>query len=108
MKTQKNSFGICLGLTISTCILPVTSVAQFPHSPIITTQTKNNFPAKKVIVRIWHGRTLTTKANEYHAALNEAGIKKILATPANLGVQVLRRTDSKITELTKLDTFSDF
>ncbi len=66
MKTQKNSFGICLGLTISTCILPVTSVAQFPPK------------------------------------------RRIISHPANLGVQVLRRTDGKITELTKLDTFSDF
>ncbi len=37
-------------------------------------------------------RTLTTKANEYHAYLKEAGIKKILATLGNLGAQLLRRT----------------
>ena len=55
---------------------------------------------KTVIARIWHGRTKTSKADEYYEYLKEAGIKKIQGITGNLGVQVLRRTDKEITEFT--------
>jgi heme-degrading monooxygenase HmoA len=55
---------------------------------------------KKVVARMWHGRVLSSKADEYYAYLKEAGIDKIEAIAGNLGAQVLRRTDGKTTEFT--------
>lgn len=51
-----------------------------------------------IVARIWHGRTLTAKADEYYEYLKEAGIKKIEAIQGNLGAQVLRRTQGENTE----------
>lgn len=48
---------------------------------------------RHVIARIWRGRTLAAKADEYEKYLNASGISKVLATPGNLGVQMLRRAD---------------
>ncbi len=53
---------------------------------------------KKATARIWRGRTLASKADEYEAYLNASGIAKIRATPGNLGVTVLRRTAGDKTE----------
>src|SRR6476620_11603643 len=55
---------------------------------------------KVVIARIWHGRTRSSKADEYYEYLHEAGVKKIQAIEGNLGVQVLRRATPGITEFT--------
>ncbi|MFQ4140959.1 antibiotic biosynthesis monooxygenase family protein [Chlorogloeopsis sp. ULAP02] len=97
---QKKIFSILVGLAFFICILPLTSFAQVNNSPTIGQTNNTNLQAKKVIARIWHGRTLNSKADEYYTYLNEAGIKKILAIPGNLGAQVLRRSDGKITEFT--------
>jgi hypothetical protein len=56
--------------------------------------------SKTVVARMWHGRTLTSKADEYYVYLKEAGIDKIEAISGNLGAQVLRRTDGNTTEFT--------
>lgn len=53
---------------------------------------------KHMIARIWRGRTLTAKADEYERYLNSSGIEKIRATAGNLGVTVLRRADGEKTE----------
>jgi len=50
------------------------------------------------IARIWRGRTLTSKADEYERYLNDSGISKIRATAGNRGVTLLRRTDGDKTE----------
>lgn len=55
---------------------------------------------RKAVARIWHGRTLTSKADEYYDYLKETGIKALEAIPGNLGAQVLRRTEGKNTEFT--------
>lgn len=55
-------------------------------------------PAARPIARIWRGRTLTAKADEYQAYLEASGITKIRATPGNLGVTVLRRSEGGKTE----------
>jgi heme-degrading monooxygenase HmoA len=55
-------------------------------------------PASRAIARIWRGRTLAAKADEYQAYLDTSGISKVRATPGNLGVTVLRRNDSGKTE----------
>jgi heme-degrading monooxygenase HmoA len=54
----------------------------------------------KVIARMWHGTVLTSKADEYYVYLKDAGIDKVEAIQGNLGAQVLRRTDGKVTEFT--------
>ena len=54
----------------------------------------NAAPAPQTaIARIWRGRTLASKADEYAHYLDANGIAKIRATPGNRGVTVLRRTD---------------
>jgi heme-degrading monooxygenase HmoA len=53
---------------------------------------------KKPIARIWRGRTLAAKADEYEAYLFASGITQVRQTPGNLGVTVLRRADGKQTE----------
>ena len=50
-------------------------------------------PASRAIARIWRGRTLASKADEYAGYLDANGIAKIRATAGNRGVTVLRRTD---------------
>jgi heme-degrading monooxygenase HmoA len=53
---------------------------------------------RRAVARIWKGRTLAVKADEYEKYLNASGVAKILATPGNLGVQMLRRADGDKTE----------
>jgi heme-degrading monooxygenase HmoA len=50
--------------------------------------------SKRPIARIWKGRTLLSKADEYEAYLNRSGISKIRETPGNLGAYILRRTEN--------------
>lgn len=103
MIRQSNFSGILYGLAVSTLILPLVAVAQVETLKVSAQPIQNN-PAttqsKKVVARIWHGTTLTSKADEYYAYLIEAGIKKIKSIAGNLGVQVLRRTDGNNTEFT--------
>ena len=54
--------------------------------------------AKRMIARLWHGRTLTTRADAYEKYLDETGVKKILATKGNYGVEVLRHADGPKTD----------
>ena len=53
---------------------------------------------KPMIARIWHGRTLTAKADEYQKYLNASGVERILKTDGNHGVEVLRKTDGPRTD----------
>jgi heme-degrading monooxygenase HmoA len=98
-----NFSGILCGLAVSALILPLTSFTQVETLAVSAEPIPNN-PAttqsKKVVARIWHGTTLTSKADEYYAYLLEAGIKKFKSIPGNLGVQVLRRADGNNTEFT--------
>jgi heme-degrading monooxygenase HmoA len=55
-------------------------------------------PSSRAIARIWRGRTLAAKADEYQAYLDSSGISRIRATPGNLGVTLLRRNDGGKTE----------
>ena len=63
-------------------------------SPEAASKTK----PRGLIARLWHGRTLTTKADEYEKYLDASGVKKILATDGNHGVEVLRHTDGAKTD----------
>ena len=54
--------------------------------------------AKPMIARIWHGRTLTAKADEYEKYLNASGVERMLKTDGNHGVEVLRKSDGPRTD----------
>jgi heme-degrading monooxygenase HmoA len=53
---------------------------------------------KPAVARIWQGRTRAPVAEEYAAYLYEHGVKKLRATPGNLGVHVFRRVHDGIAE----------
>lgn len=48
--------------------------------------------SKPHIARIWHGQVSAARGDEYERYLYENGVKKLLATPGNLGAQMFRRT----------------
>jgi len=52
----------------------------------------------KLIARLWHGRTMASKADAYEAYLNASGVARMLATQGNRGVEVLRRTQGTTTD----------
>ncbi len=97
---REKYLGILFGFGVLLGSLPFPCFAQVNHSLVISQTNNTSFQNKRAIARIWHGRTLTSKANEYYDYLKEAGIKKIEAIPGNLGVQVFRRTTGNITEFT--------
>jgi heme-degrading monooxygenase HmoA len=53
---------------------------------------------KPMIARIWHGRTLTSKADAYEKYLNASGVERIRKTQGNHGVEILRRTSGPRTD----------
>ena len=59
----------------------------------------------RAIARIWRGRTLAAKADEYQSYLDKSGISRVRATPGNLGVTVLRRNDGEKTEFLVLSVW---
>ena len=66
--------------------------------PCVSNLSAQGKPASRAIARIWRGRTLAAKSDEYQTYLDTSGISKIRATPGNLGVTVLRRNDGEKTE----------
>jgi heme-degrading monooxygenase HmoA len=64
----------------------------------LVASSADSTPSTRTIARIWKGRTLESKADEYETYLNQSGISKIRATPGNLGAYVLRRTFEGKTE----------
>jgi enamine deaminase RidA (YjgF/YER057c/UK114 family)/heme-degrading monooxygenase HmoA len=50
-----------------------------------------------MIARTWHGRVPAAKADAYAAYLDRTGVAGCRATPGNLGVYVLRRTEGEVT-----------
>lgn len=53
-----------------------------------------------VIVRLWHGETLTEKADEYLAFLQRRALPDYRGTPGNLAAYILRREDGDLTHFT--------
>ena len=90
------SFVLAL-LIVSTLFL---MTGRFTSQPASAQAQEAQPMPQKMVARIWHGRVRTAKANEYSAYLQKEGIEKIEAIPGNLGAQVLRRTDGKVTEFT--------
>ena len=53
-----------------------------------------------MIARTWHGRVPASKADAYYEYLQRTGLSDYRATPGNLGVMVLRRTECDVTHYT--------
>lgn len=81
-----------------------TLLAQPSASASPDTKTKS----RRLIARLWHGRTLTAKADAYEKYLDETGVKKILATDGNHGVEVLRHTDGPKTDFVVISYWESF
>jgi heme-degrading monooxygenase HmoA len=47
---------------------------------------------RRRIARLWHGAVPAAKGDAYAAYLRRTGMTECLATPGNVGVEVLRRT----------------
>ena len=72
----------------------VSAIALLSPFVAVAQDKLNAAPAPQTaIARIWRGRTLASKADEYARYLDANGIAKIRATPGNRGVTVLRRTN---------------
>ena len=50
-----------------------------------------------MICRIWHGRTLLAKADEYERFLEDRALPDYRSVPGNLDVFILRRDEGDIT-----------
>ena len=85
---------------IMPCAIAVICLAGIYRSGLTARSIETKAESKTVVARIWHGRTLTSKADEYYAYLKQAGIDRIEGIKGNLGAQVLRRTDGNTTEFT--------
>jgi heme-degrading monooxygenase HmoA len=79
-----------------TFLISLLLVVALPWVSNLTAQPER--PASRAIARIWRGRTLASKADEYQAYLDASGISRVRAAPGNLGVTVLRRNDGGKTE----------
>jgi len=101
MMSRNKFLGSLLKVTAVLSVIAVVSLAAHSSlSPAKSVRMTSASQPRIVIARIWHGRTLTSKADEYYAYLREAGINKIEAIEGNLGAQVFRRTEDKATEFT--------
>ena len=60
-----------------------------------------------MISRLWHGRVPSTKAKAYRDFLNARAIPDYQATPGNLGVHILERTEGEITHFVTLTFWQD-
>ena len=81
------------------CAIAVICLAGIYRSGL-TARSIETKAESKTVARIWNGRTLTSKADEYYAYLKQAGIDRIEGIKGNLGAQVLRRADGNTTEFT--------
>ncbi len=53
-----------------------------------------------MIARIWHGRTLKAKADDYLAFLQRRALPDYRSIPGNFAAYILRRVDGDITHFT--------
>lgn len=77
------------------------SVVLASDAALLAPQSASASPGvkpKPMIARIWHGRTLSAKADAYEKYLNGPAAEKILKSPGNHGIEVLRRADGPRTD----------
>jgi heme-degrading monooxygenase HmoA len=99
MRWNKTS-QLVLAWAVMPCVIAVICLAGIYRSGSAARSIETKPKSKTVVARMWHGRTLTAKADEYYAYLKQAGVDKIEAIEGNLGAQVLRRIDGNTTEFT--------
>ena len=75
--------------------LPASDAVLFPQG---NASASPSVRQKPMIARVWHGRTLATKADAYEKYLDSTGVARMLKTDGNHGVEVLRRTDGPRTD----------
>jgi heme-degrading monooxygenase HmoA len=87
--------GLTLSLAAASGLLAAeggaTDVAAAASSYLAVPNASASPRTPRMIARIWHGRTVASKADAYEKYLNDAGVAKIVKVPGNLGVEVLRR-----------------
>lgn len=64
-------------------------------------------PESGSIARIWQGKTAASKAKEYIEMAKQVCVKNAVATPGNLGVTVLHRTEGDVTHHTFISYWKD-
>jgi hypothetical protein len=60
-----------------------------------------------MIVRIWHGRVLTDKADDYARFLVHRAIPDYRSVPGNLSVMILQRVDGGVTHFITMTSWKD-
>lgn len=61
-----------------------------------------------MIARIWHGRTLRSKADDYMEYLKKTGMKDYERTKGNLGAFILRRNEDDVTHFSTLTFWASY
>ncbi|HXG38778.1 MAG TPA: antibiotic biosynthesis monooxygenase [Bacteroidota bacterium] len=61
-----------------------------------------------MIARIWHGRTLKSKSDDYIEYLKTTGIKDYERTEGNLGAFILRRDEGEVTHFYTLTFWASY
>jgi heme-degrading monooxygenase HmoA len=64
--------------------------SALPGAPVVS--------AAGLIARIWRGRTLAVRADDYAKYLYDEGVCAIARIPGNRGVQMLRRVDGDMAD----------
>jgi len=85
--------------------LTVVAPAALLAAGLVVARQATSTASAPPVARIWKGRTLTSKADEYQRYLDASGIAKIRSTPGNLGVSVLRRSEGDQTEFLVLSVW---
>ena len=91
---------VLLAVICAAVLLPA-AAALASDTSLLMQKSASASPSVKprpMIARIWHGRTLTAKADEYERYLNASGVERILKTDGNHGVEVLRKADGPRTD----------
>jgi heme-degrading monooxygenase HmoA len=91
---------VLLAVICAAVLLPAAS-ALASDTSLLLQKSASASPSVKprpMIARIWHGRTLTAKADEYERYLNASGVERMLKTDGNHGVEVLRKADGPRTD----------
>jgi len=60
-----------------------------------------------MVLRMWHGRVPTSKAQAYRSFLNQRAIPDYQSVAGNLSVYILERTEGKVTHFVTLTFWED-
>jgi heme-degrading monooxygenase HmoA len=85
---------------LALCLAAVSTLAASDATSYLAVPDASAPPKSSahMIARIWHGRTLASKADAYEKYLNDSGVAKMRKVQGNLGVEVLRRNQGGMTD----------